>query len=193
MPLSLPTCAGTPIATNPTTATSQRRSPKTCSRCSTSKTWRTFTFSVMISAARRLWHCLPRIGPRRITCQVRDTFLRIELPRIRRSASPLLASGDAHEHGHHPIACRGREEQYLRHFFRDFAYNPTAVPESEVQQYVMHMRQPGSLRASLNHCGYIPQMAAQTAELTIDTLTVPMLAWGGHASFGDHCFNSAKA
>src|SRR6478752_8234837 len=40
----------------PTTATSQRRSPKTCSRCSTSKTSRTFTFSVMISAARRLWH-----------------------------------------------------------------------------------------------------------------------------------------
>ena len=91
------------------------------------------------------------------------------------------------------LLVEGREEQYLRHLFCDFAYNPTAVPESEVQQYVMHMRQPGSLRASLNHCGYIPQMAAQTAELTIDTLTVPMLAWGGHASFGDHCFNSAKA
>jgi pimeloyl-ACP methyl ester carboxylesterase len=30
----------------------------------------------------------------------------------------------------------GREEQYLRHFFRDFAYNPSAVPEEEVQQYV---------------------------------------------------------
>jgi pimeloyl-ACP methyl ester carboxylesterase len=87
----------------------------------------------------------------------------------------------------------GREEQYLRHFFRDFAYNPTAVPESEVQQYIMQMRQPGSLRASLNHYGYIPQMAAQTAELTKETLTVPMLAWGGRASFGDHCFNSAKA
>jgi len=91
------------------------------------------------------------------------------------------------------LLVEGREEQYLRHLFCDFAYNPTAVPESEVQQYVMHMRQPCSLRASLNHCGYIPQMAAQTAELTIDTLTVPMLAWGGHASFGDHCFNSAKA
>ena len=23
----------------------------------------------------------------------------------------------------------GREEQYLRHFFRDFAYNPAAIPE----------------------------------------------------------------
>jgi pimeloyl-ACP methyl ester carboxylesterase len=30
----------------------------------------------------------------------------------------------------------GREDQYLRHFFRDFAYNPTAMPESEVQHAV---------------------------------------------------------
>ncbi len=87
----------------------------------------------------------------------------------------------------------GREDQYLRHFFRDFAFNPTALPESEVAQYVMQMKQPGNLRGSLNHYGYIPQMAAQTAELTKEALTVPMLAWGGRASFGDHCFNSAKA
>ncbi|MDL2403882.1 alpha/beta hydrolase [Rhizobium mayense] len=65
----------------------------------------------------------------------------------------------------------GREEQYLRHFFRDFAYNPTAVPEAEVQQYVRQMRQPGNLRASLNHYGYIPQMAAQTGELAKQKLT----------------------
>jgi pimeloyl-ACP methyl ester carboxylesterase len=50
----------------------------------------------------------------------------------------------------------GREEQYLRHFFRDFAYNPTAVPESEIQAYAMQMLQPGNLRASLNLYGYIP-------------------------------------
>ena len=91
------------------------------------------------------------------------------------------------------LLVEGREEQYLRHFFRDFAFNPTAVPEIELQQYVMQMRQPGSLRASLNHYGYIPQMATQTAELTKDTLTVPMLAWGGRFSFGDHCFNCARA
>jgi pimeloyl-ACP methyl ester carboxylesterase len=87
----------------------------------------------------------------------------------------------------------GREEQYLRHFFRDFAYNPSAVPEEEVQQYVTQMRQPGNLRASLNHYGYIPQMAAQISELTKSKLTVPMLAWAGRASFGDHCFDCAKA
>lgn len=87
----------------------------------------------------------------------------------------------------------GREEQYLRHFFRDFAYNPSAIPEEEVRQYVTQMRQPGNLRASLNHYGYIPQMAAQTSELTKTRLTVPMLAWAGRASFGDHCFECAKA
>lgn len=87
----------------------------------------------------------------------------------------------------------GREEQYIRDFFRDFAYNPTAIPEEEVQGYVTHMRQPGNLRAGLNHYCFIPQMAAQTRELAKTKLTVPMLAWGGRVSLGDHCFNSAKA
>ncbi|MEV4475619.1 alpha/beta fold hydrolase [Nonomuraea salmonea] len=87
----------------------------------------------------------------------------------------------------------GREERYLRHFFRDFAYDPTAVPESEIQAYVLQMRQPGNLRASLNLYGYIPQMAEQTKELTAAKLGVPMMAWGGRASFGSHCVESAKA
>ena len=91
------------------------------------------------------------------------------------------------------LLIEGHEEPYLRHFFRDFAYNPSAMPEAEVQQYITQMRQPGNLRGGLQHYGYIPKMAAQTAELTKNTLQVPMLAWAGRASFGDHCFASAKA
>ncbi len=87
----------------------------------------------------------------------------------------------------------GREEQYLRHFFRDFSYNPAAMPEDELQMYVMQMRQPGNLRASLNHYGYIPQMAEQMRDLTRSKLTVPMLAWAGRSSFGAHCYDCAKA
>jgi len=82
----------------------------------------------------------------------------------------------------------GREEQYLRHFFRDFSYNPATMPEDELQ-----MRQPGNLRASLNHYGYIPQMAEQMRDLTRSKLTVPMLAWAGRSSFGAHCYDCAKA
>ncbi|OHV16504.1 hypothetical protein BK022_11730 [Methylorubrum extorquens] len=87
----------------------------------------------------------------------------------------------------------GREEQYLRHFFRDFAYDPTAVPEAEIQAYVTQMRQPGNLRASLNLYGYIPQMAEQTRELVQEKLQVPMMAWAGRASFGTHCIDSAQS
>ncbi|GAA4254435.1 alpha/beta hydrolase [Dactylosporangium darangshiense] len=87
----------------------------------------------------------------------------------------------------------GKEEQYLRHFFRDFAYNPDAVPEAEVQAYVAQMRQPGNLRGSLNLYGYIPQMAEQTRRLTRRKLEAPMMAWGGRASFGTHCIDSARA
>ena len=87
----------------------------------------------------------------------------------------------------------GREEQYPRHFIRDFAVNPTAMPEDDVEQYVTQMRQPGNLHASLNHHGYIPQMAAQTTDLTKDKLTVSILASGGRVSFSDHRFNSAQA
>jgi pimeloyl-ACP methyl ester carboxylesterase len=91
------------------------------------------------------------------------------------------------------LLIEGREEQYLRHFFRDFAYNPSAFSEEDVQYFVMQMRQPGNLRGSLNHYGCIPQMAEQTKELSRNKLTVPMLAWAGETSFGDHCINCAKA
>ncbi|MEU7866470.1 alpha/beta hydrolase [Dactylosporangium sp. NPDC049140] len=87
----------------------------------------------------------------------------------------------------------GREEQYLRHFFRDFAYNPDAVAEDEVQAYAALMRQPGTLRGSLNLYGCIPQMTEQTRELAARKLPVPMMAWGGEASFGSHCIDSARA
>jgi len=87
----------------------------------------------------------------------------------------------------------GREEQYLRHFFRDFAHNPEAIPEEEVQRYVMQMRQPGNLRASLNHYGFIPEKSAQLADFAKRQLGIPMLAWAGRRSFGEHCIQSARA
>jgi pimeloyl-ACP methyl ester carboxylesterase len=87
----------------------------------------------------------------------------------------------------------GREEQYLRHFFRDFAYNPDAIPEEEVQRYVMQMRQPGNLRGSLNHYGYLAEKSAQLAEFAKQKLSLPVMAWGGRVSFGSHCIDAAKS
>lgn len=87
----------------------------------------------------------------------------------------------------------GREEQYLRHFFRDFAYNPDAIPEDDVQQYVMQMRQPGNLRASLNHYAWVPEKSSQLAQFAKTPLAIPVMAWAGDRSFGAHCIDSARA
>jgi pimeloyl-ACP methyl ester carboxylesterase len=87
----------------------------------------------------------------------------------------------------------GREEQYLRHFFRDFAYNPEAISEDELQRYVIQMKQPGNLRASLNHYGFIPEKSAQLAEFAKKKLAIPVMGWGGQSSFGPHCYDSARA
>ncbi|MGK6325234.1 alpha/beta fold hydrolase [Sphingomonas sp. DT-51] len=87
----------------------------------------------------------------------------------------------------------GREEQYLRHFFRDFAYDPEAISEEEVQAYAMQMKQPGNLRASLNHYGFIPEKSAQLAEFAREKLQIPVLAWAGSRSFGEHCIASARS
>lgn len=87
----------------------------------------------------------------------------------------------------------GKEEAYLRHFFRDFAYNPHAIDEEELQRYVTQMKQPGNLRASLNHYGYLAEKSAQLAEITKEKLGIPVMGWGGVRSFGAHCYDSARA
>ena len=104
-----------------------------------------------------------------------------------RSARGLLASRDAHEHGITRFLIEGREEQYPTLF----AILPTTRPpwEDEIQGYVAQMRRRKPAHG-LNH--YIPQMAAQTSELSKSKLTVPMLAWGGRVSFGDHCFTRRR-
>jgi pimeloyl-ACP methyl ester carboxylesterase len=73
---------------------------------------------------------------------------------------------------------QGREDVYLRHFFRDFAYNPEAISEEDIQYYVMQMRQPGNLRASLNHYANTDEKSAQLAEFAKEKLDLPILSWG---------------
>jgi len=42
----------------------------------------------------------------------------------------------------------GREDVYLRHFYRALAYNPAAIEEEAIQEYVRCFRQPGAMRAA---------------------------------------------
>jgi haloacetate dehalogenase len=57
----------------------------------------------------------------------------------------------------------GREEIYLRHFFRSAAHNPAAIEEEAVQEYVRCFREPGAMRA-----GFEDYRAAVTTDLAHD-------------------------
>jgi len=57
----------------------------------------------------------------------------------------------------------------------------------------MQMKQPGNLRASLNHYASTPEKSAQLAELAKKKLTIPVMAWGGRSSFACHCIDSARS
>src|SRR2546428_10549684 len=74
----------------------------------------------------------------------------------------------------------GREEIYLRHMYKAWAYNPAAIEEEAVQEYLRCFRQPGAMRA-----GFEDYRAAATIDLEHDRadrdtkITAPTLVlWG---------------
>ncbi|MBI1848345.1 MAG: alpha/beta hydrolase [Candidatus Rokubacteria bacterium] len=75
----------------------------------------------------------------------------------------------------------GREEIYLRHFYRSGTWNPAAIEEEAIQEYVRCFRQPGAMRA-----GFEDYRAGATVDLEHDgadrekKIRAPTLVlWGG--------------
>jgi pimeloyl-ACP methyl ester carboxylesterase len=80
---------------------------------------------------------------------------------------------------------QGREDVYLRWFYREFAYLPTAIGENEIQEYLRTYRQPGAMRAGFSYYRALPQDAATNREIIARMkLTMPVLAIGGAKSRG---------
>lgn len=76
---------------------------------------------------------------------------------------------------------QGREDVYLRWFYREFSYLPTAIGEEEIQEYLRTYRQPGAMRASFEFYRALERDAADNAaEIAANgPLAMPVLAIGG--------------
>jgi pimeloyl-ACP methyl ester carboxylesterase len=80
---------------------------------------------------------------------------------------------------------QGREELYLRWFYRDFCYLPTAIGEEEIREYVRTYSQPGAMRAGFSYYRALPQDAATNREIVARMkLQMPVLAIGGDKARG---------
>ncbi len=80
---------------------------------------------------------------------------------------------------------QGREDVYLRWFYREFSYLPTAIGEDEIKEYLRTYRQPGAMRAGFSYYRALPQDAATNREIIVRMkLEMPVLAIGGAKSRG---------
>ncbi|MFL6364409.1 MAG: alpha/beta fold hydrolase [Nitrososphaeraceae archaeon] len=73
---------------------------------------------------------------------------------------------------------QGKELMYLTWFYRNLAYNPAAIMQADINEYVSHYSAPGGMRAGFEHYRAFPQDAIQNENYSKTNLTMPVLALG---------------
>jgi pimeloyl-ACP methyl ester carboxylesterase len=86
----------------------------------------------------------------------------------------------------------GRERTYLSWFYRT-AYNPAAISEEDIDEYVRCYSAPGGLRAGFEYYRAIWDDVDHNKENAKAKLKMPVLALGGKYSFGKRTLSSMQA
>ena len=79
----------------------------------------------------------------------------------------------------------GREEIYLRWFYRTFGHRLDAISENDIAEYLRTYAQPDAMRAGFEYYRALPRDAADNAEIVARfKLPMPVLAIGGGGGRG---------
>jgi hypothetical protein len=73
----------------------------------------------------------------------------------------------------------GKEREYLSWFYATFAYNPEAITEADIDEYVSHYSEPGGMRAGFEYYRAFPITAEQNKEHANVKLPMPVLTLSG--------------
>ena len=73
---------------------------------------------------------------------------------------------------------QGKELMYLSWFYRNLAYNPAAITQADINEFVSHYSAPGGMRAGFEYYRAFPQDAIQNQNYSKTKLTMPVLAVG---------------
>src|SRR5215218_9698645 len=71
-----------------------------------------------------------------------------------------------------------KEMMYLSWFYQNLAYNPAAITQADINEYVSHYSAPGGMRAGFEYYRAIPQDLIQNENYSKTNLTMPVLALG---------------
>jgi pimeloyl-ACP methyl ester carboxylesterase len=74
---------------------------------------------------------------------------------------------------------QGKEMMYLSWFYHNFAYNPAAITQADINEYVSHYSAPGGMHTGFEYYRAFPQDVIQNQNYSKTKLTMPVLAVGG--------------
>jgi pimeloyl-ACP methyl ester carboxylesterase len=74
---------------------------------------------------------------------------------------------------------QGKELMYLSWFYHNLAYNPAAITQADINEYVSHYSAPGGMRAGFEYYRAFPQDAIENQNYSKTKLTMPVLAVRG--------------
>ena len=72
----------------------------------------------------------------------------------------------------------GKEMTYLSWFYHNLAFNPAAITQADINEYVSHYSAPGGMHAGFEYYRAFPQDAIQNMNYSKSNLTMPVLAMG---------------
>jgi pimeloyl-ACP methyl ester carboxylesterase len=73
---------------------------------------------------------------------------------------------------------QGKEMEYLSWHLRGLAYNPSAITQADINEYVSHYSAPGGMRAGFEYYRAFPEDAIQNQNYSQTKLQMPVLALG---------------
>ena len=74
----------------------------------------------------------------------------------------------------------GKEKEYLSSFYKGLAYNPYAITQADIDEFVSHYSAPGGMRAGFEYYRAFSQDAEDNKESAANgKLTIPVLVLSG--------------
>ena len=73
---------------------------------------------------------------------------------------------------------QGKEMKYLSWFYHNLAYNPSAITQADIYEYVNHYSAPGGMRAGFEYYRAFAQDVIQNQNYSKTKLLMPVLAMG---------------
>jgi len=86
----------------------------------------------------------------------------------------------------------GKERLYLSLFYKGLAYNPAAITEADIDEYVRCYSAPGGLRGGFSHYQTLLEDGKQNQESAKTKLPMPVLALGGESSLQEKVYKSMQ-